>query len=547
MTDTYRVFLNRAVRVVFLVWAGLFGLGAAGRLSAESPSSKESQPIKGVLCNIDDSVFFMGDRGIAAGKAGEAIDHYVDVMAEAGASVLLCCSNARRTNYRSDVWDAYWDGYDPKGPDDQPFLAAVPREEVALIRQWIGNNLAVYQQGVDYPGRMISRCRRDGISPWITLRMNDCHYNNIPDHPFHGSFWKKNPQFARKNCPGYFATCLDYAHPEVRDFYMALVDESLNRYDVDGLELDFMRECFLFSAGKEAEGMPILTAWMRDVRKRVDAAAARRQHPIHLSVRVPSRPETAQALGFDVVNWAKEGVIDVLVPTPRWATLEFDMPLEQWRELLGTAKVTLAGGLEILYRPFPAGPAAPVSPELAKGAAMSVLSRGADAVYLFNYFQDADPHAKWSLPVYTSTLKTMGSFDALLNTARAVGITYRDITAPGEAYKAPLPAVGKELVLSMRTGPLPAGDCRATLTGEFVPQGQGPFSSPVATVNGKTCDLDRDETVGGGRRVISFRVPVDALAKDSAQQIKMVGKGADDNAVYRLERLEVSLTPGAKE
>ena len=177
--------------------------------------------------------------------------------------------------------------------------------------------LAVHQQGIDYPARVIQRCRHDGISPWITLRMNDCHYNDIPSHPFHGSFWKKNSQFFRKNCTGYFATCLDYAHPEVRDFYRSLIVETLDRYDIDGLELDFLREPFLFSAGKEAEGTPILTAWIREIRKLVDDAAAKRGHAIRLGVRVPSRPETSLAMGLDAIGWAQQGLIDLLVATPR--------------------------------------------------------------------------------------------------------------------------------------------------------------------------------------------------------------------------------------
>ncbi|MGO8749802.1 MAG: hypothetical protein ACLQNE_27985 [Thermoguttaceae bacterium] len=90
--------------------------------------------------------------------------------------------------------ESYWDGYDPAGPDDQPFLAPMARSDLPGYRRGIDNMLAVYKQGIDFPGRVIQRCRYHGISPWITLRMNDCHYNDIPDHPFHGSFWKKNPR-----------------------------------------------------------------------------------------------------------------------------------------------------------------------------------------------------------------------------------------------------------------------------------------------------------------------------------------------------------------
>ena len=504
----------------------------------ENRGAPQPIKIKGPMCNIDDTVFFWGAT-LPKGKTGEAIDRYVDVMAEAGAGVLLCCVNARRTNYRTRVWDAYWDGYDPAGPDHQPFLAPIPAQDVRAYRQLIDNMLAVYQEGVDYPARMLARCRHHGISPWITLRMNDCHFNDISNHPFHGSFWKKNPPYARKNCPGYFATCLDYAHPEVRNFYRSLVAEVLDRYDMDGLELDFMREGYLFSAGKEGEGAPILTVWLGEMRKLVDAAAAKRGHLIRLGVRVPSRPETALGLGMEVAKWVQDGLVDVLVPTPRWATLEFDMPIEQWRQMCGTSKVALAGGLEIRYQPFPGGPAATVSPPLARGAAVNVLSRGADAVYLFNYFQDSDP--SWPMPVYKSTLNAMSSLESLLKLPRSVGMTYRDITAPGEVYRPPLPATGRELRFAMRIGPLPGRGRRCRLVSDFAPVANQAFAVPGALVNGKPCAVLHRETTREGHHVVSFTVPLAALSATKAQEIRVLGGDPNTQTMYRVERVEMAI------
>lgn len=258
--------------------------------------------MKGLFHNEDCTELFWTQPPIPAGEAGAVIDRYVDQIVDSGVTVLLCNTNARRTNYRSDVWESFWDGYDPAGPDNQPFLAPMPPGDAPSFRKGIGNMLAVHQQGVDYPARVIQRCRQRGVSPWITLRMNDCHNNDVLDHPFHGRFWKNNPQFYRQGCTGYFARCLDYAHQEVRDYYKALIVETLERYDIDGLELDFMREPYLFSAGKEAEGAPVLTAWLREVRKLTADTAAKRGHPIRLGVRVPSRPETALSLGLDAVG-----------------------------------------------------------------------------------------------------------------------------------------------------------------------------------------------------------------------------------------------------
>lgn len=511
-------------------WAGPAFCLALG-IIAIGEGSLKAQSVARLLHNEDETDFFWHDR-IPDGKAGETIDRYVDVMAEAGVTVFLCNTNARRTNYRSRVWDAYWDGYDPAGPDDQPFLAPMDRGEIPAFRKGIDNMLSVYRQGIDYPGRVVQRCRLRGISPWITLRMNDCHYNDVADHPFHGSFWKKNPQWRRKNCSGYFATCLDYAVPEVRDYYKALVAESLERYDIDGLELDFMREPYLFSAGKEAEGAAILTRWIREVRKLTTDAGTRRGHPVRLGVRVPSRPEVASAMGLDALTWAKEGWIDLLVVTPRWATVEFDMPIPQWRQMLGASKVILAGGLEVRYQPYPGGPASAVTPELAMGAAVSVLSRGADAVYLFNFFQSG--HPAWPRPIYQSTLKAMASRDTALRLPRCVGITYRDITAPGENYRAPLPATGKRLVFSMFLGPVPDARRSCELRVGLSPSQRAGEPEPLVEVDGRPCTISSDMTKDGLRSV-AFSVPAAALAGDGSHEVLVAGKNGNEATVHCLE------------
>jgi hypothetical protein len=495
-------------------------LGSLPRCSAAEPSRPGGQ----LLHNEDETNIFYFNQ-IPAGKAGEFIDHYVDVMAEAGVTTFLCNTNARRTNYRSRVWDAYWDGYDPAGPDTQPFLAPVPKNDLPAYRKLIGGMLEVHRQGVDYPARVVARCRHDGMSPWITLRMNDCHLNDIPTHPFHGSFWRKNPQFARQNCTGYFATCLDYAHPEVRDFYRSLIVETLDRYDIDGLELDFMREPYLFSAGKEAEGRPILTGWLREMRGLVAGAAARRAHPIRLGVRVPSHPETAFGMGLDAVAWAKDGLIDLLVVTPRWATLEFDMPLPEWRRLLAGSKTMLAGGLEIICRPAGAPPTA-ATPELATGAALSVLAGGADAVYLFNYFQDTT----WPRPVYQETLRSMTSLESLIARPRAVQITFRDVTAPGEDYRPLVPATGKELVFPLKLGPLPAAPRRC----ELLIAVAAAAAAPAASVNGRPCEVCRN-TVKEGVRQVSYRVPMAALAGVETHQVKVYSKNQNALTVQQVQ------------
>ena len=500
-------------------------------VAATAPAGAAAPRLEGLLHNEDCTQIFMTQKFLT-GKAGDVIDRYVDVMADAGVTVFLCNTNARRTNYQSGVWESFWSGFDPAGPDEQPFLAPVPRSDVANFRTLIANMRAVHEEGIDYPARVIERCRQRQISPWITLRMNDCHYNDIPDHPFHGSFWKNNPQLRRQNYSGYFATCLDYAQPEVRNYFKALIQETLDRYDVDGLELDFMREPFLFSSGSESQGATLLTAWLREVRGLVDQAATRRGHPISLGVRVPSRPQTAMAWGLDAPTWSQEGLVDLLVATPRWSTLEVDMPLGEWRRLIDASRTTLAGGLEVRYQPYRGAAAGTISPELARGAAVCALSGGADVVYLFNYFQGTWPAAE-----FQQTLQAMKSIDSLLALPRSVAVTYRDITSPGESYQAPLPKTGKELAVDLKLGPVPESGWACTMTvGLAATPGQS-TPAPAVSVNGVPCESGSDETSEGGR-FVSYNVPRSALVDTLAQAVKIVSRNQQE---LTLQRAELSL------
>ena len=132
----------------------------------------------------------------------------------------------------------------------------------------------------------------------------------------------------------------------------SLLEEIVNRYDLDGLELDFMRFPYHFRIGHELEGGEILTAWLLEVRGLTDAAAKRLGHPVQLAVRVPAEPETARQMGLDAVRWAREGLVDLVTVTPFWETSDFNMPVRLWRRLLDGTGVSLAGGLEILVRPY---------------------------------------------------------------------------------------------------------------------------------------------------------------------------------------------------
>jgi hypothetical protein len=71
-----------------------------------------------------------------------------------------------------------------------------------------------------------------------------------------------------------------------------------------------------------------------------------------------------------------------LVITPFWATIETDMPVEIWKQLLDGTDVMLAAGLEFLIRAFSDSKLFQTnSLETVRGAAISYLARGVDRIY----------------------------------------------------------------------------------------------------------------------------------------------------------------------
>jgi hypothetical protein len=488
-------------------------------------------PMRGPIFNQDDTEWFFTHSPQQC--TPEAVDAWVDTLADAGVGTLMSCVCAMRANYRSQVWESDWDGYDPAGPDDQPKLRDSGIGNAAVLRSWLdcGRRLAD-ELGINFHQRAFARCRQLGISPWASIRMNDVHDCTLPDSPLLSTFFREQRAAGKLRSPqpqSWQEHALDWLRPEVRDHYMLFVQEQLDILDLDGLELDWMRFGFHFPVGRELEGGRVLTEWIGDVRRRCNAAAARLGHPVRLGVRVPSQPDTARNLGLDGVAWAREGLVDLVVPTPFWETCEFDMPIREWKRLLEGTGAALAGGLEIRYQPFPGGPADMMTPELACGAATAVMAGGSDQVYLFNYFADQHLGGLWSRESFSQTLCAMRTTEELYRMPRRHAVTFRDIVAPGEMRTAALPASGGVCTFRLQTGPRPV-DRRVTVLLEVETSG----APPAVWVNSVPCPAPTSPDKG----VQVYPVPAEAVAEEA----QVVEVRASDEATFTLRRVEVAVS-----
>ncbi len=449
-------------------------------------------PVKSPVANIDSSNYLCHVHRVSDENPEETFRNYIGALAQAGFQTAVFCVGSKRTNYASDVWEPWWSGFDPELGADQPFFEGTPSDETAHWHPIVKQYLDFHARGLDYPALAIRLSRGCGLSPWLSVRMNDVHNGAQAGHFKHGSFVKDHPEFRRKTGRSdYSSYALDYAREEVRDHYLKLIAELLARYDMDGLELDFMREPFLFSDGEEAAGARILTVWLTEkVRPLVAGAAARRGRPVMLGARVPSDPDTATALGLDVKAWIDAGLFDVLIPTPRWATLEFDMPWTKWRTLRGTqSSPALLAGLEAGYRPCLGVKQQPVKRELLRGAAAAALAAGADGIYTFNFF----PTDK---RVFLSKTSGIGSLETLLGDTRTHAVTYRDLVAPTETARPQLPFSKQEGTLRLAIAPV-AKESTLTLTIGILLKGE-PFRAPDLTLGGHPLKLEQTGTNAHG-------------------------------------------------
>ncbi len=461
----------------------------------------------GLVINEDNSHFF-GTRS-EADLTRERLPTFVDQYAGTQVSHLVLNPNAMRTSYRSKVWDFIGDVGNQKVPCD-PFPV-----------KWVKSAQVLDERGLNPYTIWIARCREKGISPWLTMRMNDIHGVNDPTNFMHSRFWLEHPEYRRvPDCDwDWIGRAFDYGHAEVREHHMKLIREYFEMYDFDGLELDWMRFGFHFRPGHEEEGAEILTGFTRQVRELADQWAKKRGHQIKLGARVPARPMAARGLGMDGVRWVKEGLIDVLVPTPFWATADLDIPIELWRELIGPAakNIVLAAGLEILLRPYPAAEHRFNDLESARGFTAAMLDRGADQIYLFNYM-DCDTGIE-VLSDYPKLLNQCGSLDTVLDKPRRHVVTYTDTFPPGVPVPCILPQdlKGKgPAQIRLYTGPRPQQGKAVIRIGLSDKPGVRQ-AKLTARLNSEPCqtmsDGDKPQTFSQTVRMAQFDVPLSAMKR----------------------------------
>lgn len=405
-------------------WITLVSLLFVGMACVQEKPSERSLMI---VFNEDNDHYFKLDSTL---MTQEALEGYIDRLATTKVTHFFMCPNGQRTSYDSQV--------------DEPIWAGVNDDPVA--HSWCINAGILYRKGIDPYAVWTKQCRKRGISPWITVRMNDGHGLSSTRKNYRNTqYWHEHPELRRVPetvCDNGWKTAqlmvYDYSKPVAYQHHLDLVRELLTRYDVDGVELDWMRNPYLLTPGKEQEQSGILTQFMRDVRAMVDSCQKERGHTLGISVRVPTTLEITDAWGFNVGQWAEEGLIDMLVPTAFYNSIDTKMPIEAWRELLSKASkpVALLPGTDYHMAAYEGAPRIEIPAAVYYGWAADLIERGVDGLYFFNmaYSNPLNPQS----PLYTMLCSGFTP-EQMKSVRRRHPVTYPDWRTPDDRFTCQLP------------------------------------------------------------------------------------------------------------
>jgi hypothetical protein len=270
-----------------------------------------------------------------------------------------------------------------------------------------------------------------------SYRMNDDHFVVDPqNYPLTGKFWLDNQDKTIGTSPvqGYnYSNLLNYEHQAVRNYRMAVINESIDRYApvMDGYELDFNRVQIYFSPGEANAHKHLITEMVQQVRAKLDQVAAATGRPQYLFVRTPPALHNNQWAGLEVEKWIRERTVDVVIPSVL-QTMSHDVPVRQFIDIAQQSgsgvKVAPAiyprtnAGYNLKPRPAATGGYTGAqnfrvaSTELTRGAASNYRHLGTDGVQMYNYGVD------WPAEWYQAA-EALGSNEPTLGKDRVFAVT----------------------------------------------------------------------------------------------------------------------------
>jgi hypothetical protein len=352
--------------------AATTALLTAPHLRAADPAPDQKLILSAPLTHSD----WMLKPNIPAGEAG--VRHMLDACRACGWSrVYWRVLDGGRSLYKSRLmrpqgkWDddSFWN---PQSDEDREladrFTAGLSAEKRAELRRKLD---ALDYTSFDPLAAAVAYGHQIGlqIHAWVSINEDDHGWG------LQSEFTKKHPEFRWRRRDGRpYHSQLSFAYDEVRAYKLAILDELLSNYDLDGLFLDWIRtgdvrdnpqtdpagvadsgyeapliDAFKRQFGVDPHDIPNAddrwvrtraepqTQFMREARRRVGShkrkipLAVMVAHPWHYRGLQDKIDGNLRGLLLDVATWAREGLIDAAVPAGYYR--DGGTPEKAWRAL----------------------------------------------------------------------------------------------------------------------------------------------------------------------------------------------------------------------
>ncbi|MDA1165120.1 MAG: hypothetical protein O3B13_18640 [Planctomycetota bacterium] len=264
--------------------------------------------------------------------------------------------------------------------------------------KFAGNNLQPFLDQKTDGLRMSSEfARKNGLESIWTLRMNDIH--DAWTAEFLSDWKRQDPTRVMSTLAAAkdfkdrrrLWSLVDFEHPDVQPRLLEIIEEVLQNYDVDGVELDFLRAPFYFRTGYDGQPatdsqIEILTRLVRAIHQLVQKESEKRGEPLLLTARVPTTVSLCRRIGIEIESWLEEKLLDTMSLGGGYIT--FDVPVAELIALghqHGLPVYPCLSQSGLMQRP-PRGTSTKQPPEAWLGAAARLWADGADGIYSFNLF-----------------------------------------------------------------------------------------------------------------------------------------------------------------
>ncbi|MBE7015615.1 MAG: hypothetical protein E7417_02195 [Ruminococcaceae bacterium] len=212
----------------------------------------------------------------------------------------------------------------------------------------------------------------DELDPWKQANLDLLMYRKIdgPMMPYGNTRWSS----------------VDYTLMPVRQVVYDILKDTITRYDIDGLELDFTRWPIYFkevTLGYDVypENLERMNNLVRMIRDLTEKISIERNKPILLAIYVPDSIGFCHDVGLDIKTWLDEGLVDIVSLGCHSGNFQ------SWEDAIGEYKDNYDVQVFAAMDPLAYVTKTDMDDyEIDKQESILAYEAGADGVYTYNYY-----------------------------------------------------------------------------------------------------------------------------------------------------------------